>query len=343
VPGTYSKTAEVIGLAKAASAYHGVYASHIRDEGDHVTQAIDEAIDIGRQANMPVEISHFKVTYKPNWGRSKSTVAQVDQARREGIDVTVDQYPYIASSTTITQVVPSWAFAGGKDSLHYRLDNADIREKITDEMLRTLKNKQLKSYSYAVVARYAADTTLNGKNIAEINALKGRKARASDEVETILEMVANGGAQMVFFSIDEEDLRYIMQYPFCMVASDAGIIRYGSGVPHPRGYGTNARVLGRYVREQKVIRLEEAIRRMTSLPAQKFQLRDRGLILPGMAADIVVFDEEKVIDKSTFSAPHAYSEGFRYVFVNGQLAVEEGKQTGIRSGSVLHGPGHTAP
>jgi N-acyl-D-amino-acid deacylase len=343
VPGTYSKTTEVVGLAKAAATYHGVYASHIRDEGDHITAAIEEAIDIGRQANMPVEISHFKLTYKPNWGRSERTVAQVEQARKEGIDVTVDQYPYVASSTTLDIVVPTWAFAGGFDSLNYRLKNTEIRKKIKDEMLRTLKSKQAKSYSYAVVARYSADTTLNGKNIAEINAIRGRKAKAGDEVETILEMVSNGSAQMVFFSINEDDVRRIMQYPFCMVASDAGINPYGLGVPHPRGYGTNARVLGRYVREYQVIKLEEAIRKMTSLPAQKFQLRDRGLLLPGMAADIVVFDDATIIDKSTFTAPHAYSEGFRYVFVNGQLAVEDGKQTGTRSGVVLHGPGYPAP
>ncbi|HEY5751015.1 MAG TPA: D-aminoacylase [Chryseolinea sp.] len=339
VPGTYSKTPEVIGLAKAASIYNGVYASHIRDEGDHVTQAIEEAINIGRQAHMPVEISHFKVTYKPNWGRSANTLAQVEQARREGVDVTVDQYPYVASSTSLNTVLPTWAFSGGTDSLHYRLNNAAIHQKIKTEMLATLKGKQLKSYSYAVVARYSADTLMNGKNISEVNLAKGRKAKAAEEAETILEMVDKGGAQMVFFSMNEDDLKNIMKYPFNMFASDAGIIRFGSGAPHPRGYGTNARVLGRYVRDQKVIPLEEAVRRMTSLPAQKFQLRDRGLVREGMAADLVVFDEKTVGDESTFSKPHVYSTGFRYVIVNGQLVVEEGKHTGTRSGVVLHGPG----
>lgn len=339
VPGTYSKTGEVIALAKAASQYNGVYASHIRDEGDHSTEAIEEAVNIGRQANIPVEISHFKVTYKPNWGRSASTIAQVEKARREGIDVTIDQYPYVASSTTLNTLIPSWGFSGGKDSLLYRLNNAAIRKSLKDEMLKGLKKKQLKNYSYAVVARYTADTLLNGKNISEINVIKGRKPKASDEVETILEMVANGSAQMVYFSMDEGDLRRIMQYPFNMFASDAGIIQFNSGVPHPRGYGTNARVLGEYVRKQNVIKLEEAIRRMTSLPAQKFQLRDRGLIREGMAADIVVFDEAVVGDKSTFDNPHAYSAGFRYIIVNGKPVVEEGKHNGVRSGVVLHGPG----
>ena len=340
-PGTYSKTPEVVSLAKAAAKHNGVYASHIRSEGDHVTEAIEEAIDIGRQARIPVEISHFKVTYKPNWGRSVNTLEQVELARREGIDVTVDQYPYVASSTTLNTVLPTWVFSGGSDSLNLRLKDPSQRKKIKGEMVRNLKGKRMKNFSYAVVARYAADTLLNGKNISEISRLKGRKAKASEEAETILEMVENGSAQMVFFSMDEGDLKRIMQYPFNMFASDAGIARYGSGVPHPRTYGTNARVLGHYVRILKVIRLEEAIRRMTSLPAQKFQLRDRGLIREGMAADLVVFDENIVSDASTFAKPHAYSNGFAYVIVNGAIAMTNARHTGARNGRVLKGPGAT--
>lgn len=327
-PGTYSKTPEVIALAKVAAKYNGVYASHIRSEGDHVTEAIEEAINIGRQAHIPVEISHFKVTYKPNWGRSVKTLAQVDQARREGIDVTIDQYPYIASSTSLNTVLPSWVFSGGKDSLMFRLKTPDIRKRIKDEMVGMLKKKQMKDYSYAVVARFSADTTFNGKNISEINKLMGRKGKAGEEAETVLDMVEKGSAQMVFFSMNEDDVKRIMQYPFGMFASDAGIAVYGEGSPHPRTYGTNARVLGRYVRELKVLRLEEAIRRMTSLPAQKFQLRDRGLIREGLAADLVVFDENQVSDASTFSQPHAYAKGFTYVIVNGTVTVANGKHTG---------------
>lgn len=338
VPGTYSKTAEVVGLAKAASRHGGVYASHIRDEGDNVTEAIEEAIEIGRQAAIPVEISHFKVTYKPNWGKSVNTLAQVERARQQGIDVTIDQYPYVASSTSLSTTVPSWVFSGGIDSVMIRLSEQKTRKKIKDEMVATLKRKQLKNYSYAVVARYAADTTWNGKNISEINKLKGRKTKPMEEAETILEMVEKGGAQMVFFSMHEDDLRRIMQYPYNMFASDAGIARFGSGVPHPRSYGTNSRVLGTYVRELKVISLEEAIRRMTSLPAQKFNLRDRGLVREGMAADIVIFDPQKVGDKSTFTQPHAYAEGFDYVIVNGKVTAQHGKHTGERSGQFVRGP-----
>lgn len=340
-PGTYSKTPEVIGLAKSAAKFNGVYASHIRSEGDHVTEAIEEAVNIGRQASIPVEISHFKVTYKPNWGRSARTIEQVERARREGIDVTVDQYPYVASSTTLNTVLPTWVFSGGKDSLIVRLKDPSGRKKIKEEMVKNLKGKRMKDYSYAVVARYSADTTLNGKNISEINRLRGRKGKARYEAETILEMVENGSAQMVFFSMNEEDLKRIMQYPFNMFASDAGIAVYGSDSPHPRTYGTNARVLGHYVRSLRVIRLEEAIRRMTSLPAQKFQLRDRGLIREGMAADLVVFNETNVSDQSTFAQPHAYSSGFEYIIVNGAITMANGKHTGARNGQVLKGHGST--
>ncbi|HEX5172394.1 MAG TPA: D-aminoacylase [Cyclobacteriaceae bacterium] len=339
VPGTYAKTDEVIGLAKVASKYEGIYASHIRDEGDFVSDAVSEAINIGREADIPVEISHVKVTYKPNWGRSQETIALVEKARREGFDVTIDQYPYIASSTSLSTVVPSWVFSGGGDSVKFRLDDSETRRKIKMEMVTALKKKKMKDFSYAVVARYLQDSTLNGKNISEINRLKGRKTNAMNEAETILEMIVHGRVQMVFFSMNEDDLKRILRYPFNMIASDAGIVTFGYGVPHPRAYGTNARVLGKYVREDHIIPLEEAIRRMTSLPAQKFKLNDRGLIHEGMAADIVIFDERKIKDQATFSSPHAYASGFEYVVVNGKVTLNEGRHTGRRSGKVLFGPG----
>ena len=340
VPGTYSKTDEVIGLAKAAAKFGGVYASHIRDEGDRATEAVEEAINIGRQANMPVQISHFKVTYKPNWGKSVETLAQVDRARLEGIDVTIDQYPYIASSTTLSTTVPSWVFGGGSDSVMARLNDPKTRLKIKQEMADMLKKKQLKNYSYAVVARYAPDSTYNGKNISEINRIRGRKTKPLEEAETILELVASTErVQMVYFSMNENDLRRIAQHPFNMFASDAGINKFGAGMPHPRAYGTNSKVLGTYVRDLKLIRLEEAIRRMTSLPATRFNLHDRGLLRAGMAADMVIFDERTVGDRATFERPHAYAFGFNHVIVNGKVTIENGKHTGVRNGVVLKGPG----
>jgi len=336
VPGTYSKTPEVIGLAKAASRNKGVYASHIRNEGFEVTQAIEEAVNIGRQANIPVQISHFKVTYKPNWGRSDQTLGQVEKARQAGIDVTMDQYPYIASSTTLSTTLPNWVLSGGLDSVRIRFGDPAMRMKIKKEMVAELQRKKLKNYSYAVVARYLPDSTYNGMNISEINKRKGRKPKAIEEAETILELVASTErVQMVFFSMNENDLRRILQYPFNMFASDAGINKYGAGMPHPRAYGTNSRVLGMYVRDLKLIRLEEAIRRMTSLPATKFNLRDRGLLREGMAADIVIFDEKVVGDRATFGKPHAYAFGFKYVIVNGVVTARDGKHTGERNGQAL--------
>jgi N-acyl-D-amino-acid deacylase len=339
IPGTYTKTPEIVALAKIAARYNGVYASHMRDEGDSVTQAIEEALTIGREAKIPVEISHFKLSGQQNWGRSKITVPMIEAARREGIDVTIDQYPYTASSTSISTLIPDEILADGQDSIKARLERPEIRKYVINSLLERLKKRKLKHLSYAVVAYYSPDTTYNGKSIEQINLMKGRKHKAKEEALTVIDIMINGGASAVFYGMSEEDVKRIMQYPFNMFASDASIRVLGRGMPHPRGYGTNARVLSKYVREEKVITLEEAVRRMTSLPAQKFQLKDRGILKEGMAADIVIFDENKVKDVSSFEDPHHYSTGFLYVLVNGQLTVENGLHTGVRSGHALKGPG----
>src|SRR5688500_3210667 len=258
----------------------------MRNEGDSVLQAINEALHIGRTANLPVEISHFKVSGQQNWGRSKETVALIEQARLEGIDVTIDQYPYTASSTSLSTMLPDEILSDGADSIRARLQRPEVKKYVIDQMLKSLKRRKLKHFSYAVVAFHRADTTLNGKSIEEINVIKGRKRKAKYEAETVIDLMLNGGAGMVFHGMSEDDVKRIMKYPNNMFASDASIRIFNQGVPHPRGYGTNARILGKYVREEKVLNLEEAIRRMTSLPAQKFGLSDRGLLRAGMAADI---------------------------------------------------------
>ncbi len=343
-PGTYAKTPEVVALAKAAAKYNGIYASHIRNEGNDeqggVFAAITEAIDVGRAAGMPVEISHFKISSKKLWGRSKQTIALVEKARAEGIDVTVDQYPYTASSTSLSVLLPSWALADGDSAVKARLNDPKIRTKIRDQMRHTIVDRNGRyRLDYAYVSRCQWDSTLNGKNISQINRLWKRKGTLSNEIQTVLDMVEKGGAGMVYHTMSEGDVQRIMKYPYSMVGSDAGVIQFGSGVPHPRGYGTNARVLAEYVRQKKVLRIEEAIRKMTSFPAQRFRLVDRGLIRPGMWADLVVFDEKTVADKATFQKPHAYSEGFAYVLVNGETVIDHGIHTGARPGKVLLGPG----
>lgn len=336
LPGMFSNTAEVVGLAKETAKYKGIYASHIRNEENSVMEAINEAIDIGKAAMIPVQISHFKVASPSNWGRSAEALALIEKARLEGFDVTIDQYPYAASSTNLGIRLPDWAIAGGADSTKKRINDSVLHQQIINDMLAQLKKYKYKNYSYAVVANHAADTTLNGKSISEINIMKGRKANAKQEAETILDLILAGGAQMVYHMMNEKDVQYFMKYPYNMIGADGGVSN-GRGMPHPRTYGTNARVLGRYVREQKLISLEEAIRRMTSLAAQKFQLKDRGQIKEGMAADIVVFNEATVTDKATYENPHQYSTGFQFVIVNGVVVIDDGKHNGVRSGNALKG------
>lgn len=338
LPGMYSKTGEIVKLASIASAYDGVYATHMRNEGLRVEDAINEALTIGRLAHIPVQISHFKVSGRVNWGKSTTTLGMVENARKEGIDATIDQYPYTASSTNLAVLVPEWALDGGLDSLRVKMKDPGTRKRIVDGMLDNQEEGKSKDFSFAFVANYASDTTLNGKTITEINVLKGRKKKIRWEAETILDMLEKGNAQMVYHTMNEDDLRHFIRYPFNMPAAD-GSVSNGRGMPHPRSYGTNARVLGRYVRENGLISWEEAIRRMTSLPARKFGLEGRGLIETGNMADILVFDPGMISDKASFEQPHQFSVGIQWVIVNGQVVIEQGRHNGTRSGQALRRKG----
>ncbi|MEO7659666.1 MAG: D-aminoacylase, partial [Pyrinomonadaceae bacterium] len=339
LPGTFAKTEEVVELAKSASKYGGVYASHIRDEGTDVVKAINEAIDIGEQADMPVEISHFKISSKTLWGQSPMTIGLVKAARARGLNVTIDQYAYTASSTSLDSRIPSWAIAGGRNEGKKRLADPATRLKAANEMKAELKKKSFKDFEFAYVASYRPNPEFNGKNIKEITKLARGKEKLDDQIEQMFEMYEKGGAGMVYRVMSEDDVATIMREPFAMIASDSGVREFNVGVPHPRGYGNNARVLGRYVRDQKLISLEDAIRKMTSLPAQTFGLRDRGQIREGFAADLVIFDEKTITDKATFEAPHQYAEGFTAVIVNGAPVFADGKMTAAMPGQALFGPG----
>jgi len=333
VPGTYSNTAEVIALAQAAAARGGVYTSHMRDEGIHEIEAITEAVNVGKEAGMPVEISHLKIDRRRVWGASGKSLDLIEKFRAEGVDVVADQYPYDRASTNLGIRLPSWALADGK--IKERLADSATRAKIAAEMKANVADMGEQDYSFATVARFAPNTAYEGKTIPEITAMKGRAASLDNQIETIFDLMEAGGATMTYLLMGDADIDRIMRYPNTAIASDGGIIRFGAGNPHPRSYGTNARVLAEYVRNRHVLTLEDAIRRMTSLPARTFHLSDRGLIREGLVADLVIFDPARVQDKATYTNPHQYSVGFDYVLVNGQLAVDNGKLTSTRSGRPL--------
>ncbi len=340
LPGTFSETSEVVELAKAASKFGGTYASHIRNEGVGVYDAIKEAINIGEEAKMPVEISHFKISAKSLWGQSHKTLQLVKDARERGLSVTVDQYAYPASSTSLDARLPSWAIAGGREEGKKRMADPETRAKIITDLKKSRADAGFPDFSDAFVASYRPNPEFNGKNIKQITMEVRGKDDLDSQIEQVFEMYEKGGASMVYQVMSEEDVKRIMAEPFTMIASDSGVRTFGSGVPHPRGYGNNARVLGRYVRDLKIVALEDAIRKMTSLPANTFGLRDRGQIREGFAADIVIFDEKTVGDNATFEKPHQYAQGFSHIIVNGGVVYDGAKMTGVKTGHSLRGNGY---
>lgn len=335
LPGTFARTEELIEVAKVASAYDGIYASHMRSESDRILDSLAEVFRIAREAKMRAEVSHIKLAGKANWGRTEQVLAAIEAARASGLDITQDQYVYTASSTSIGTLIPDAAREGGRQKFIERIGRPAEKASIAAEMKQSLARRGVDSFAYAVIASYRHDPSCNGLNIVEA----ARKQLGGDsldqQVEMILEIERNGGAQGVFHGMSESDLQNFSRHPNTMFASDSGVRKFKEGVPHPRGYGNNARVLSRYVRELKVLRLEEAVRRMTSLPAATFHLQNRGEIRTGNWADVVVFDPEKVRDNATFSDPHHYATGFRYVLVNGAVVVEDDHQSEARPGRPL--------
>lgn len=339
LPGIYAKTDEVVQLARVAARYNGIYATHMRNEGNEVVTAIRESLQIGEQAGLPVEISHFKISSRKLWGQSAQTIELVREARQRGQMVTVDQYAYTASSTSLDSRLPAWLLEGGREEGKKRLAEPALRERVVREVKESLKASGFQDLDYAVVAGYEPNPSFNGKSIAAITKQVRGKADVKSQIEQVLEMYMAGGAAMIYHGMSEPDVQNIMREPFTMIASDSGVRRLGEGVPHPRGYGNNARVLGHYVRELRLLSLEDAIRKMTSLPAQTFNLRDRGLLREGFAADLVIFDDAAITDRATYGQPHQYPTGISYVIVNGEAVLADGRMTGARPGQALRHEG----
>jgi len=340
VPGTFTPTSEVIELATVAGRMGGIYISHMRDEASQVVQSVRETIEIGEKGGLPTQVTHHKIIGKGNWGKSVETLRLIDEARARGVDATLDQYPYTASSTGIgAALLPAWAQEGGRDSLMKRMGTPSTRSEIRAETIRLLKEERGGGDPHNVqLARCAWDKTLDGKRLDEVTKGRGLAPTIENAADTALWIVEQGGCSGIFHAISEDDLQRILKHPQTMIASDGEVPIFGQAHPHPRSYGTNARVLGRYVRDLKVITLETAIYKMSAFPAKRLGLSDRGTIREGLKADLVVFDPNTVRDTATFEQPHQYAEGVSAVIVNGQVAFENGKMTAARPGRVLYGP-----
>ena len=334
-PGTYAKLPEIVDLARVSSNAGGIYASHMRNEGTEIEQSIAETIKVGEMTGGRVQISHLKIDSPNRWGASEKALAMIDAARQKGIDVRADQYAYTAASSTLRIRFPSWVFDGGDSKVTERLNDPATWLKIKGEMAALLAERGLKDLSFATVAMFRADASLNGLTIKQIAARRKGSESADAQFETAREMLLQGGASMVYHFMSDEDVDRIMRHPHVAFASDASVITYGDGAPHPRGYGNTARVLGPYARVRKIVGLEDAIRKMTSLPATHFRLPNRGTIKAGYAADLVVFDPASVADTATFESPHGYATGIPLVLVNGVAVVRNGTQTDARPGQVI--------
>ena len=351
-PASYSSTEELIALAKTARRHGGIYASHMRNEGSQIDQALDETFRIAREADIPAEISHLKVAGRRSWGRMPAVLARIDSARAAGLDVTADQYPYIAAATSLDASLPTWAESGGLDSLLLRLRDPATRARIHADVLRPAGGvegfyNEAGGAAGVLITGVFQDSLrdLQGKRISEIAA-----ARHRDPVETIFDILLAEGSHRtdaVYFVMSEPDVRAGLKTWWVAVNTDFGGVApdgpLGAQSAHPRAYGTFPRILGRYVRDSSLMPLEFAVRKMTSLAAQRVGLNDRGLLRPGMFADITVFDPATVGDRATFDKPHQPSVGIEYVFVNGQAVLRRGQLTTSRPGRGLRGPGYVPP
>jgi N-acyl-D-aspartate/D-glutamate deacylase len=336
-PGTFAGRDEIIELAKVAAARGGLYATHMRNEGTRLEEAIIESIAVVQAAKMPLQISHLKVDSPSKWGASATALRLIDEARARGLEVEADQYAYTAGASSLSIRFPSWALEGGREAQRARLKDAMTWAKIKKEMAALVAERGFSDLSWATVASYEADPGLNGLTMKEVAQKLSGASTADAQFEAARQLMLGGGASMVYHFMSEDDIERIMRHPMVGVASDANLLEPGASVPHPRGYGNAVRVLGEYVRERKTISLEEAVRKMTSLPAAHFRFADRGVLREGAAADLVIFNPATVRDVATYAAPHAYPQGIVHVLVNGEFAVRDGQPAAARAGTVLTG------
>jgi dihydroorotase/N-acyl-D-amino-acid deacylase len=342
IPGAYAETGEVIALARVAAAYGGIYISHMREEGVGLLDSVRETIRIGQAGGLPAQITHHKAMGARTWGQSEQSLALVDEANARGLDISIDQYPYAASSTGIDVLFPAWSLAGDRETRLARLHDPEVRARIKAGIIDNLVNDRGgNDPSRVALADCRWDQSLNGLDLAEILRRRGLEADMPNAAELVMELEEKGGCSAVYHSMDEADVVRIMQHPKTMVASDGGIHMPANDRPHPRNYGSFARVLGRYVREQGVLGFADAVYRMSRMPADRIGLPDRGRIATGAYADIAVLDPDAVIDRATFSNPHQLAAGVRHVFVNGQAVLRDGEMTGSRPGRVLQRGGRT--
>lgn len=338
-PGMYTSTEELVELASVLAEYGALYATHMRNEGDKLIESVEEAITIGEQNGVPVEISHHKTAGRFNWGKVNATLRAMERARDRGVEVNCDVYPYIAGSTTVTAILPGWALEGGVDKMLERVRTAEPRTRIENEIAQgTMTGEnwvKAAGWNGIVIGACPTHHEYEGKSLEQIFQEKGR---AEEPYEAFFDWLieVEGNATIIIFVMDEDDVKTVIASPLSSIISDAwATAPSAGGKPHPRAYGTFPRVLGKYVRDEKVLSLPEAIRKMTSLPAGKFRLEDRGVLKEGFCADLVVFDPAKIRDTATYADPHQYPEGVRYVIVNGEIAVDNGQITGSRSGKIL--------
>jgi len=335
-PGAYARTEEIVELCKVSAEYKGKYTSHMRSEGTQILEALDELIRVSREAHIPAEIHHLKATGRNSPSTMDRVLARVEEARAEGLPITANMYTYTASSTGLSAQIPNWAHDGGPDALYKRLANPATRARIAKEM----REKGPMSRTLLVRLRTPALRSLTGKTLAEVAASRGK-----DEVDTLLDLVLEerSRVQAVFFSMDERNIAKQLKHPWVSISSDAGSIP-NEGVflessTHPRAFGSFARFLGKYVREERVMPLQEAVRRMTGLPATNLGLEGRGFLKAGMFADVAVFDPATIADKATYENPHQYAVGMKHVFVNGVQVLKDGEHTGAKPGRAVWGPG----